>query len=1320
MEAHPILQRSLSCEAAFDQLVLSLGSASAPEWVEDCQANFNIWAASIKAKSSGKSSLDHRVKDRKDVSRVICNHLDGLLGALERILEISSLGFVETETQKLPVCRQEDSTIRGASRSESSMSESITDSDSAEEDSLETLYEEQKTYLHKILEKLARLSTAIRKSGTKYRYAKIDAQLNEKDFEDFRTYQIALLEIANGRQRQPKLCTSTEWMEWMESISSEASQSPGHLISPMQQRLVQANILRRHRMQYANRNNTRTAPASAVKKPQEALGMDKQELDKETVYQSHTVVSTSKKLSIEPDNALTLGSELVDRVKSAKTESAGPTATKLGSDFDVQKVVTRKAVSTTTRATHTGINQEYPRCPKVAAGQMFSCPYCADLLSSDYAKTEPKWKSKWSHHIAHDVLPYTCTIEDCASWDEMFVTSSDLIEHIRQRHGEPSWICEFCIPLLPYSECIFGSVSEWEAHMGEAHSSALLSSQLPMLAEMSKTTRLPLMPCPICGFVDDNQPKDQISEHFLQHLHEFALLSLPWPTIDDGENTSVNSDVVPQMDERQAESVASEMSGSESPNTPNKLSNPEYRKHLQSQLKKLEALIMDVKSREGQNESQIHSTAASREHWRDAEKMVVVIIVMLDQLPGKYHSLSAEVCDRWESSLPKLEQILSWVLVEDRDKLDEYAHFIGQNLEEVIYFLREEEFSSIDEIPSPIEKWLQQFEVVNQQLGPAEDHNRVKVAILDTGCNLKNPVLQDSIGLHRVLGWSDSLIESAGMVDEDPGQRGTLLAAMLLRLLPEAWIFIVRVAKYSQDLPQARIHTAEAIKYVAENWTVDIFVMAFGFEGPGESVESAIYEAERLKQDKVLFFAAANNNKTTVHELLPSRYNSVISVHGALHDGTFIPACNPQRHGKGLLRNIYSTLGQEVRFGPGQPTLWGCSLATTIMAAIAACTLQFMLQHEEFLGHLHTIMGTRDWILSLFDIMTRSQDERRERLRFVEPCQLFKDGDEGLENAFALVHQSLRSCYDRIPQSETQYFQRSSYFFEDTWVRPSHDIALGDIILHPLDPSTNIGQLGTHIKRTMASETPDFQHSLGVVKQPLIQDYTRVLQNLLVTSKSVNHDEFLLTAESIQTLHFDPRRLIKDMVKWAADQARPQARDTMFESVLKKPRFIVSGLKIAKNLTLSRKADGPDNGDKKSSKDGHAPQFQSANDLGDDKYSFCQICHHVWLQDGLSCTLCGCDATDIILPENDPRMLSRISLASILKPASSVKLESNARKFQPGHRPQLDRPVSYGDVVIAYSLRKIITRKVDDRIVYDHEHFPPDNSLNLSEWEWKI
>ncbi|KXH69684.1 hypothetical protein CSAL01_12615 [Colletotrichum salicis] len=1251
MDTHPILQRSLDCEAAFERLIISLGCASAPEWVEDCQANFNIWAASIKAKSSGKSSLDHRVRDRKDVSRVICDYLDGLLEALERILEIGSMGFIETETPEISVYRQEALDVRGDDKSDSSISESTTSSDSAEEDSLESLYKEQRTYVYKIMDKLARLSMAIRKSGTKYRYAKIDAQLNENDFEDFRSYQVALLKISQGRQNQSQLCTSTEWVEWMESSGANLSQSPGLLASPIQQRLIQTNILRRHRMQHANRNIPRLARPSKAKNKEE-LGMDKQIHDKETVYQRNTVASSSRVLSPEPVKALNLDSELLNKAKFAKTESAGPTATKLGSNFDVQKVVARGAFSTTTtRATHTGINQEYPRCPK-----------------------------------------------DCASWDEMFVTSSDLVEHIRQRHGEPSWICEFCVPLLTHSECVFGSSSEWEAHMAEAHPSALLSSQLPMLAEMSKTTKLPSIPCPICGLIDDEQPKDHLSEHVLQHIHEFALLSLPWPTVEDGEITSINSDVAPQMDERQAESVASDMTESDSPDTPDKVFDPEYRKYLQLQLGELRDLSLDVKPSERQNEGQTHSTAVSRDNPRYAEitvllKTVQAVTSMLSLIPGEYHSLSADVRDRWESSLPKLKQILRWVLVENRDRLEEHAHFINQDLEEVISLIQNEKHSSINNVSSPSQKWLQQFEVINRQLGPAEDHNRVKVAILDTGCNLNNPIFQDSKILHRLLGhWSDSFVESAQMVDEDPRQHGTLLAALLLRLLPEASIFIVRVAKYSQDLPHARLHTAEAIKYAAMHWSVDIFIMAFGFERPGESIESAIREAEKLKQDKVLFFAAANNDKTTAHELLPARYDSVISVHGARHDGTFIQECNPQRHRKGLLRNIYGTLGEDLSLGPGQPTLSGCSLATTIMAAIAACTLRFMSQREVSLGQLLTIMGTRDGTLSLFDIMTGDQNERQAGLRFVEPCQLFKDSDKGLENALALVQQSLQSCYNRFPHSKTQYFQRSAFFFVDTWIQPRDTIALGDIISHPLAPSTRLGKFGSRVTWSEAFETPDFQHSLGVVKQPLIEDYIRILRRLLGTSERVNCDDFLLTATSIETVRFDPLKFVIDMAMWPDSLVKSQA--SLGE---KKPMFVVTGLKIAKGLTLSRKAGGTYDGDTKLSKDAHVPPFQYPKYLGDGKFLFCQI-----------------------LPENDPRMLSRISLNSIVKPASSVRLESNAQNFQPEHRSDLDLPVEYGDMIIAYSLRKITSKQVDDRYVFDQEHFPPDNSFNLSDWEWEI
>lgn len=47
------------------------------------------------------------------------------------------------------------------------------------------------------------------------------------------------------------------------------------------------------------------------------------------------------------------------------------------------------------------------------------------------------------------------------------------------------------------------------------------------------------------------------------------------------------------------------------------------------------------------------------------------------------------------------------------------------------------------------------------------------------------------------------------MVDEDPGLHGTAMLTLLLRLLPSAEIFVVRVAKNTEDLAIAQERIAE-------------------------------------------------------------------------------------------------------------------------------------------------------------------------------------------------------------------------------------------------------------------------------------------------------------------------------------------------------------------------------------------------------------------------------------------------------------------------------------------------------------------------------
>lgn len=112
MEAPVIPQRIPDCKADFGRLIASSGSTSAPAWMEDRQANFNIWAASFNKRSSSESSLDHRLRDRNNASKVTCRHLEGLLEALEKILEIGYLSAQNLGCQ----AKSQNQCPRGSSR----------------------------------------------------------------------------------------------------------------------------------------------------------------------------------------------------------------------------------------------------------------------------------------------------------------------------------------------------------------------------------------------------------------------------------------------------------------------------------------------------------------------------------------------------------------------------------------------------------------------------------------------------------------------------------------------------------------------------------------------------------------------------------------------------------------------------------------------------------------------------------------------------------------------------------------------------------------------------------------------------------------------------------------------------------------------------------------------------------------------------------------------------------------------------------------------------------------------------------------------------
>jgi hypothetical protein len=82
-----IRRRTEACQSLFSHC-LSNPVFSELDWFENRQGEFNLWAASLKAASIGRSSLDYRLKDSPEVQELICDLLDGLSEALASLLKL--------------------------------------------------------------------------------------------------------------------------------------------------------------------------------------------------------------------------------------------------------------------------------------------------------------------------------------------------------------------------------------------------------------------------------------------------------------------------------------------------------------------------------------------------------------------------------------------------------------------------------------------------------------------------------------------------------------------------------------------------------------------------------------------------------------------------------------------------------------------------------------------------------------------------------------------------------------------------------------------------------------------------------------------------------------------------------------------------------------------------------------------------------------------------------------------------------------------------------------------------------------------------------
>lgn len=223
------------------------------------------------------------------------------------------------------------------------------------------------------LDQLARFSLAIRKAGNKFRFARVDKEpkadsLELAQFRDHLTLVIlkgfpdpdpeAPLEDKMGRASDPKRMTA------------------------VQRRLIDANVLRRHRIEYITKSRRehreqRSLPGEGDLREDSRVPADAE--SPRPVPAARSIMSTGLQISSIP------------QPEKQMMQPAARTATDIESRVHVGGSPSHPVKSTVTNLTRVAAVQAYPRSPESKL-----CPYCGDVLvlppKEKRAAREQSWR----------------------------------------------------------------------------------------------------------------------------------------------------------------------------------------------------------------------------------------------------------------------------------------------------------------------------------------------------------------------------------------------------------------------------------------------------------------------------------------------------------------------------------------------------------------------------------------------------------------------------------------------------------------------------------------------------------------------------------------------------------------------------------------------------------------------------------------------------------------------------------------------------------------------------------------------------------------
>ncbi|EAQ90245.1 hypothetical protein CHGG_02180 [Chaetomium globosum CBS 148.51] len=367
--------------------------------------------------------------------------------------------------------------------------------DGAEEINLAETFEN----VEDIMAQLVRISAAIRGASMGARFQRADESFSQERHTELRSHLEFLVQVAS---------------------LAEGEKAGGNIdivlsrnMTDIAQRLILANLIRRHRFLYARRRWTKQAAEDeAAAKPQ-------------VVVEDATLSEQNRGLwtyTVTPENG---GQE-------SKTKLSAPSVITSTVPTAIQgpvQIPQGRQLSMTVPSS-TGSKATYPKPPKVGEDAMFfRCPCCFQTLPITFAK-----RSRWRKHLAEDIHPYTCILDDCPKPLQLYLSRKEWTQHMREEHEVSKyWLCSACLEPVR-----FELESHFYTHLQTQHREVVPEDQIPTLVSMSTYSTPPsLLSCPLCPSQPDDEEDDPsaLLDHAAEHIHAFSLQSLPWPILEEGE-----------------------------------------------------------------------------------------------------------------------------------------------------------------------------------------------------------------------------------------------------------------------------------------------------------------------------------------------------------------------------------------------------------------------------------------------------------------------------------------------------------------------------------------------------------------------------------------------------------------------------------------------------------------------------------------------------------------------------------------------------------------------------------------------------------------